>query len=289
MRRMKKPKVIKVKLIERLHEDGTVREPYRIMESMVGKHHPHLASAKIAMAWRFDMKPDPDGHLTLGQARKASDLDRELHSYDFVIVLNADMWNRQEFDETRKTALIDHELCHRERAKDKDGEDKLDAGGHPVWRIRKHDIEEFTEIVGRYGMYKTDIEKFVAAAVAANTNATLFDGKRPTMPDRADDPAGKADAAPTTSGSPHETSLVTRLSELLPDSKTILKLVEVCFEHQPVSISLIQRQLNTGYTTTKTLVTAMVEGALLGPIEGQPGKFRCIMTPQDWDLIKPHA
>lgn len=310
----KKPKTIKVQLIQRLSESGEVREPYRIMEEMVAKYHPHLASAKIAMAWRFDMKPDADGRLVLGTAKKASDLDRELHQYDFVIVLNADMWNRAEFTQDMKVALVDHELCHCEVQKDENGEEKLDTSGRPVWRMRGHDIEEFTEIVGRHGQYKGDIEKFVAAAVASKSKpTTLFE--KPAVPEKSCGPIGRigpespSDPAPdqttpsapptaapaVSSGTDEGGALAQKLASILgtagskKSAQAVNTLVQFCFENERISISKLQRTFNIGYTKASMLMAAMVEGNLLAPIEGDRGMHRCVMTPAQWDLIKPRA
>lgn len=80
--------------------------------------------------------------------------------YDFIILLNQEVWNDKEFGPEKKAALIDHELCHAEVALARDGEPKLDERGRRVWRTRKHDIEEFRAVVQRHGCYKYDLEKF---------------------------------------------------------------------------------------------------------------------------------
>jgi len=158
----KSRKKVNVKLLERKHA-GQVTEPYRIMEEIIEAHHKHLIDAKIAIAWRFGWKANTDGHVTLGQAKKGSDLDREMHDHDFVILLNHEAWNGS-LNPDQKRALMDHELCHAEISKDQNGEPKIDENKRTVYRIRKHDIEEFREIVARHGCYKEDLEAFVAAA-----------------------------------------------------------------------------------------------------------------------------
>lgn len=69
-------KKVTVKLIERKHA-GQITGPYRIMEKLIADHHPQLKDAKIALAWRYGWKATTDGHTTLGQCKKGSDLDRE--------------------------------------------------------------------------------------------------------------------------------------------------------------------------------------------------------------------
>lgn len=154
---------ITVKLLEREHA-GKVTEPYRIMEDLVERHHADLVDAKIAIAWRYGKKDDADGRLWLGQAKKGSDLDRSLHGYDFVILLNYEAWQAVSVEQWR-VALIDHELTHCTVSKDSNGEAKTDEAGRIVYRTRKHDLEEFREIVARHGQWKQDIVDFVAAAL----------------------------------------------------------------------------------------------------------------------------
>lgn len=134
--------------------------PYEIVQRLVEKHHQHLIDAKIAIAWRYGIKDDKDGRLVLGQARKATDLSRELVDYDFIILLNYQVYTSREFSDAQREALLDHELCHCQIALDKDEEPIEDDKGRRVYRMRKHDIEEFREIVQRHGLYKNDLEEF---------------------------------------------------------------------------------------------------------------------------------
>jgi len=168
-----KPKPVNVELITRENENGELRQPYAILDELVAEHHPDLADARIALAWRDGWTEDADGRLRLGQTKKASDLDRDLHGFDFVILLNHEVWNRIAFTERQMRALLDHELCHCAVAKDKNGEVKMDERGRPVWRLRKHDIEEFAEVVARHGLWRHELEKFVAVAME-KTKAPLM-------------------------------------------------------------------------------------------------------------------
>src|SRR2546430_14270783 len=105
----KKPKKINFEII---HENDKRPEPYRILDEARKKWHVDLAEAKIALAWRKNLKADVDGHLMLGKCVKASDLQRELAEYDFVILLNREVWSDPDFTREKKLALVDHELCH---------------------------------------------------------------------------------------------------------------------------------------------------------------------------------
>lgn len=167
---MGKPKRIAFELIP----PGSVPqpEPYAIMHDLVRNHHPHLLDARIAIAWRRGWSPDVDGRMILGRCIRATDLQRELAVYDFVILLNKEIWDDREFSLAKKRALVDHELCHAERAEDDEGPRK-DARGRQVWRIRKHDIEEFAAIVERHGCYKRDLERF-AEVIQRRRKSPLF-------------------------------------------------------------------------------------------------------------------
>jgi len=166
---MSKPKKINFELID---PNGN-SEPYKLLREIRDNWHEELHSARICLAWRKELKPDVDGHLVLGRCVKASDLQRELVNWDFVILLNREVWNDVEFTREKKTALLDHELCHASPAFDKELEPKYDTKGRRVWRTRKHDIEEFEAIVTRHGCYKKDLERFAEALLKKRSTPLL--------------------------------------------------------------------------------------------------------------------
>lgn len=174
----KKRKKVPWKLIERKHA-GKVVEPYRILEEVQTAHHSHLKDATILLAWHEGWKHDADGHRKLGMAKKCSDLDRERMPGDFVVVLNQNAW--EFMDDTQKRALIDHELCHCQVAADTNGEPKIDDRGRVCYRMRRHDIEEFQEVVARHGCYKADLGRFVEAAMKKRTEP-LFNQPKDDKP-----------------------------------------------------------------------------------------------------------
>lgn len=171
---MGKPKKVLFELIskEQVFLSG---QPYELLAEIRAENHFDTAEAKIALAWRKGTKPNADGRVVLGRCVKASDLQRELVDYDFVIVLNKEFWEDPEFDRAKKLALLDHELCHAARAVDQDGEPMIDSKQRPVWRVRGHDVEEFEEIVSRHGVWKRDLERF-AEAIAKRNKSPLFAG-----------------------------------------------------------------------------------------------------------------
>jgi hypothetical protein len=136
---------------------------YAMLDGLIEKHHEHLTNARIALAWNLTWQPDVDGRCTLGKCKRASDLDRELAPYDFVIMLRHEFFESAEVTDAQRLALIDHELCHAEVALEDGGDEpKVDTKGRTVYRIRKHDLEEFSSVVARHGIWRRDIEDFAA-------------------------------------------------------------------------------------------------------------------------------
>lgn len=169
----KKPKAkqVKVDLID--PHAKPAHEPYKLMKEIRGEHHTDTRDARVALAWMLDTKRDADGHLCLGKCVKTTDLYKEFADYDFVILLNKEVWEDKEFGVERKKALLDHELMHIAEAVDKEGEPKTDNKGRKLFRIRHHDLEEFTDIVRRNGVWKKDLESFAEALLKTN-QAPLF-------------------------------------------------------------------------------------------------------------------
>ena len=173
---MAKKKLLVV-LIPRKDDGGNVQEPYRIMEEILKlPAHEHLKKARIAIAWNLSWKPDADERLVLGKCKKGADLERQMHGFDFVILLNKDIWQKslEKFGNKLKRALMDHELCHAQVCRDSDGEIKKDDQGRICYRIRKHDLEEFREIIERHGIWKGDIAAF-AKSLLAKAREPLLD------------------------------------------------------------------------------------------------------------------
>jgi hypothetical protein len=166
MGRMKKPKqppAPKYRIIGDDTKDG--KEIRGLVKSLLATvaQHKELKPAKIAIAWMIRVKANKDGQVTLGKMKKASELDRELHGFDAVLILNEEHWRI--LQDPQRLALVDHELCHLAPSLDPNTLDQReDAHGRKLWRIRKHDLEEFRDVVSRNGLYKSDIADFVRAA-----------------------------------------------------------------------------------------------------------------------------
>lgn len=86
----------------------------------------------------------------------------EVEDPDFVMILDEVFWESATARE--REILIFHELCHVELKRDKDGEVVIDDDtGRAKWKLRGHDVEEFSRVVERYGAYSEGLRQFKAA------------------------------------------------------------------------------------------------------------------------------
>ncbi|MBN1404171.1 MAG: hypothetical protein JW942_06885 [Opitutales bacterium] len=85
------------------------------------------------------------GKRVLGKACKFPERDRLLHPFRFCIILDERFW--QDFPNKREPLLL-HELLHC----------GVNDEGDPV--LVPHDLEEFGEVVRRYGAWANDVVLF---------------------------------------------------------------------------------------------------------------------------------
>lgn len=159
-RKPRGPKKVAYTLLSRAEHPSE----YKLVDTLVKAHHSELKDARVALAWCTSWRADVDGRAKLGQCRRATELDRELMAYDFVILLQKDFWTNVTVSNEQRTALVDHELCHASVKLDPYTHEPIeDERGRVVYRLRKHDLEEFDEIAERHGCWKRDLERFAAA------------------------------------------------------------------------------------------------------------------------------
>lgn len=164
-----KGKPVNFKLIP--EGDKKQSAPYELLNQVRKQWHDDTIAAAVALAWRVRQRSDKDGHLVLGKCVKVSDLWKEFAKYDFVIVLNREVWEHKDFGRERQLALLDHEMCHAAAVVDEEsGEPQYDERNRRLWRCRKHDIEEFTSVVQHHGTYKRDLEVFAKALLKKKAN-----------------------------------------------------------------------------------------------------------------------
>jgi phosphoketolase len=75
---------------------------------------------------------------------KYRDDDDDVEAFNIIEIIKP-LW--EQLTATQKDALIDHELCH----------------FAPEGKMRRHDLEEFREVIKRHGFYMPDVKEFAEA------------------------------------------------------------------------------------------------------------------------------
>lgn len=124
-------------------------EVAKVARELIEKHHTHLAEARILYLFR-EGKWSSQDRTTWGKAYKVSERDKFIHEYDFLLVINDEVW--QSLDAPSRTALVDHELAHCGQ--------KLNGN----WYIIGHDLEDFAAVVRRNGLWNENVKRYLRAA-----------------------------------------------------------------------------------------------------------------------------
>lgn len=168
MRRMRMVKApttgrkVAYELIDATTDHGAAM--YHLLGELVERRNPDVSHARFAMGWCTSWKGDVDGHVTVGKIRKASDLDKELAPYDFVMLLAKWFWEDVNVPPRTREAIIANELEKCALVYDRlTGEPKYDERGRPLFRLRKYDVQGFKSVVAEYGEYMSNIEDFAKA------------------------------------------------------------------------------------------------------------------------------
>lgn len=99
---------------------------------------------------------DPSGGTKWAKARQYEQLSRWFgYIPDFLITLDSVYMSVA--DPRAICAVIEHELCHCAPKRNKYGEIEWDEDDRPRWMIRKHDIEEFFDVIRLYGAWNKDL------------------------------------------------------------------------------------------------------------------------------------
>lgn len=102
----------------------------------------------------FDEDTEEEAHGVAGKCVKAPRLWHDITGYDFAIWIRKHFWNQWDAD-IRRAAVL-HELLHIEVKRDKDGQ------ARPA--VRKHDVEDFVDVVRQYGPIFGEGPRLVRAA-----------------------------------------------------------------------------------------------------------------------------
>lgn len=180
----KKKKRVSIDPASRMHA-GKVIAPYRIMEDLINSCCGHLEDARIAIAWRKGW-PSVNGRVKLGQMKMANDCDRAYKDFDFLLLLNSELYRTSVAGDESLTMTIHHCLLAGTPDLDRDGNQKTDEKDRLCWKIRKPPIVEFPEIIQTYGLEKT-------IGLTADALAALNDSGRSLLPKEDGEDADESD------------------------------------------------------------------------------------------------
>lgn len=135
-----------------------------IAQRLIPLHHSHLLDVRIEYLFTDKVAKRAKKEVW-GTLRKvgslaaylAGDENAKEHGVTeefFVMTITGPVW--EELTDAQKEALVDHELCHGGVGHDKKGDVKLG--------IIPHDLEEFTSIVKRHGLWREDVKRFAESA-----------------------------------------------------------------------------------------------------------------------------
>ena len=167
----------KTPVTDKQKQDAGLFEVFDSTLDLVEEHRERLAEVKIGFAWELrEMAPDTDGNVDLAHTKLVSGATRAFAPVDFIITVKEEGWKK--LDDPARAALMDHELSHCDVVYDKEGEIKHDDGGRVCCRIRKHDIGDFVNVVGRHGAWTGGISRYVESA----TQGQLFTKQKAPVP-----------------------------------------------------------------------------------------------------------
>lgn len=121
-------------------------QPEAIGQALIEALHRELRPARMAFVFKKMMRRG-GAHLSLAKMKRSSGLLLYLGERDFVMIVNWTSWGALEVPQ--RIALIDHELCH--------------AGveaENGKWILLHHDVEEFGDVVRRWGLWLPDLKSF---------------------------------------------------------------------------------------------------------------------------------
>ena len=164
----KKPIAVQQKVLARTGEMDDTQLPYLFMDSLIANYHPELAEAQIIMGYSYSWKPNRDGRIILATVSLFNDFERQMHSKDVKILLNYNYWHNPQTNDDNRRALIDHQLSHPRPIMDKDlAIPSRNDMGMIKYYLRAHDIEDFNDVVSRWGIWMIDMEKSAEVMAAA--------------------------------------------------------------------------------------------------------------------------
>jgi len=146
-----------------------------IADELIPKYHQHLKDFSVRVEYIFVSKtPKSKGMEVWGTCEKVTGkkayLARENEDADpfFVITISEPVW--EILPQESKVALVDHELCHayaevKQQKEEAESDEDMETDNPVKLSTQPHDLEEFSCIVRRHGLWRENVEDFVNAAL----------------------------------------------------------------------------------------------------------------------------
>jgi hypothetical protein len=131
-----------------------------LASSLISTFHPHLAEAKIRYLW-VDKGAVKNGRPVFGKVKKCGDDLKFLLDCDFIITVALDHFN--ELDGEGRQAALDHLLEHC-------GGEEDEKTGEMKYAVRSPDVQEFTSILRRHGVWQEGLNDFVTVSKMIETD-----------------------------------------------------------------------------------------------------------------------
>lgn len=127
----------------------------QIAQRLLGTFHTELATARIkyVMVDKAGMK---NGIPILGKVRKLSGILEYFIEADFLVEVPIDQFNP--LTENARVALVDHLLERMTGVEDEENSGKY------TWKTREPEVQEFSSILRRHGVWNEQLKGFVQVA-----------------------------------------------------------------------------------------------------------------------------
>lgn len=113
-----------------------------IAGEIIATYHPHLREAQVAYLFHRESWKSK-GAVISGKAQVVPEQWRFLSGYELLVMINETVW--QGLSEMGRRVLLDYELSHF-------APPVAGKNGDKRWSLRDHDLQEFSEVVRRYGI-----------------------------------------------------------------------------------------------------------------------------------------
>lgn len=176
------PAKVAYRALTRTGEATPDQLPYSFIDWLVANHLPDLVDVRFGVSWHNNMKPDSDGRTELGMSRLVGDPARQQCSLDVNIILNQEWWHHNATTDEMRKAMLHHQLMHVGVRKDDNGDVKTDELNRPRLYNRKHNVEEFREVISAHGMYVDELAQTYRIMRESEAN---HPEQQPVNPDQA--------------------------------------------------------------------------------------------------------